>query len=69
MESIFDTRVSHDLESKYLGYKFLLKSCPFEPEKITEPLECTDVSFNNGTLFIGFKNGFAPKEDCFFLTK
>lgn len=55
---------------KYLGYTFLLKSDPFNPDRIEKPKKCTDVTIgDDDTIFIGFDNGFAPKEDCFFLAK
>lgn len=66
--SIFDNRVSHSTESKYLGYRCLLKHSWWDKTDCAEIVECTDVVLgDDGDLYIMFKNGFAPKEDCFFL--
>ena len=67
---MFDNRVAHRIEEKYLGYTFLLKADSLDSNRIEEPKECTDVfcsaNEEDDTIFIGFKNGFVSKEDCFF---
>jgi len=59
--------ISYRVESKYLGFTLLLKTSFFDNE-VTEPQICDDVFCDNdGKLYIGFANGFAPKDDCYFL--